>query len=268
MQTNSIPHRGERQENTTNCVKWNQSGNKLLTGGRDNFIRLYDAADAGSVRSIHEVRSHTASITWLAFDSPENEHIFASTSKDSSFRIWDSRKPRQPVHIERTKEEIIRGIFSPGQAVGAENLFATCNFLEEINFYDTRMWRKVKQIKYKNEVESFIWDRSGSVFFVTDAQGEIAVFDGESLRNTPELVLNSVHRKSTRCHSIAMHPSNEFFATAGNDAIIAFWDFEDFLCTGTLTCGDPLTESSYPVRSINFSPCGRFLATICMDDSE
>lgn len=165
------------------------------------------------------------------------------------------------MHIERTKDEIIRGIFSPGQAVGSENLFATCNYLEELNFYDTRMWRMVKQIKYKNEVESFIWDKSGSVFFVTDAQGEIAVYDGESLKSQPELVLNSVHRKGNRCTSIAMHPSNEFFATAGNDAIIAFWDFEDFLCTGTIT------ENSCPVRSISFSPCGRYLSAICQDDS-
>ena len=58
-----------------------------------------------------------------------------------------------------------------------------------------------------------------------------------------------------------MHPSNEFFATAGNDAIIAFWDFEDFLCSGTIT------DNVFPVRSLSFSPCGRFLAAICQDDS-
>lgn len=180
MLTSANYNRREPPENTTNCVRWNQSGTRLLTGGRDNFIRLYDAADCTSVRNLQDYRSHTASITWLAFDSPENEHIFVSTSRDSSFRVWDSRKPRQPAHIERTKDEIIRGIFSPGQSVGTENLFATCNYLEEINFYDTRMWRMVKQIKYKHEVESFIWDRSGAVFFVTDAQGEIACYDGEA----------------------------------------------------------------------------------------
>ena len=164
------------------------------------------------------------------------------------------------MHIERTKEEIIRGIFSPGQAVGAENLFATCNWQEEINFYDTRMWRMVKQIKYKHEVESFIWDRSGVAFFVTDVQGDISVYDGEALRPQPEITLQNVHRKGSRCTTIAMHPSNEFFATAGNDAIIAFWDFEDFLCSGTVT------SNTMPVKNLSFSPCGRFLAAICQDD--
>lgn len=111
--TNTIYGRGERTENTTNAVKWNQSGSRLLGGGRDSTIRLYDT-EGSSVRSIQEYRQHTGSITSLAFDSPESEHMFASTSKDNTFRIWDARKPKTPIHVERTKEEIIRGIFSPG----------------------------------------------------------------------------------------------------------------------------------------------------------
>jgi len=52
--TNAIYGRGERTENTTNCVKWSQSGTKLLTGGRDNIIRLYDVE--GTVRNLQDYR--------------------------------------------------------------------------------------------------------------------------------------------------------------------------------------------------------------------
>lgn len=228
----SVLGRGDRTESTTNSVKWNQAGSRLVTGGRDSTIRLYDAE--GTVKSLQEYRGHTSSIATVSFDSPESEYMIASTSKDRSFRVWDTRKPKTPAHVERTKEELIRGIFSPGQAVGGDNLFATCNVEEEIKFYDTRMWRQLKMIKYKQEVESFIWDRSGAAFFVTDAQGNISVFNGQTLGAVPEITLSSVHKKS-RCQCIEMHPSNEFFVTGGNDSIIAFWDFEDFLCTGTVT---------------------------------
>ena len=118
----------------------------------------------------------------------------------------------------------------------------------------------VKQIKYKNEVESFIWDHSGAVFFVTDVLGNISVYNGQTLRPQPEIVLQGIHRKGSRCMTIAMHPSNEFFATGGNDSLIAFWDFEEFLCTGTVP------ENDLAVRTMNFSPCGRFLSVICLDD--
>ena len=57
-----------------------------------------------------------------------------------------------------------------------------------------------------------------------------------------------------------MHPSNEFFVTGGNDALIAFWDFEDLLCSGTVD------DNVNPIKSLGFSPCGNFLAAICLDD--
>lgn len=75
----------------------------------------------------------------------------------------------------------------------------------------------------------------------------------------PEITLSSVHKKS-RCQCIEMHPSNEFFVTGGNDSIIAFWDFEEFLCTGTVT------ENNLPVRALSFSPCGTYLAAIGLED--
>ena len=241
LTTNPTYGRSERTENTTNAVKFNRGGTRLIAGGRDNMIRLYDTEGA-QVRSLNEYRQHTSSITCLAFDHPTDENLFASTSKDHSFRVWDTRKPKLPIHIERTKEEIIRGVFSPGSSVGCENMFATCNYNEEINFYDTRTWRQICQIKYKQEVESFIWDLSGAAFFVTDVMGNISVYNGQTLKPQPEIVLSGIHRRGSRCQTIAMHPSDEIFATGGNDSLIAFWDFEEFLCSGTVA------DNAHPVR--------------------
>ena len=73
LTTNTIYGRGERTENTTNAVKWNQTGTRFIAGGRDSTIRLYDV-EGSSIRSLQDYRQHTASITSLAFDSPENEY--------------------------------------------------------------------------------------------------------------------------------------------------------------------------------------------------
>ena len=42
MTSSQIYSRGQMSENTTNSVKWNKSGSKLIAGGRDGIIRLYD----------------------------------------------------------------------------------------------------------------------------------------------------------------------------------------------------------------------------------
>jgi len=54
LTTNTIYGRGETRENTTNAVKWNQAGNKLLAGGRDGTIRLYDTE--GSIRHLQDYK--------------------------------------------------------------------------------------------------------------------------------------------------------------------------------------------------------------------
>ena len=57
-----------------------------------------------------------------------------------------------------------------------------------------------------------------------------------------------------------MHPSNEYFVSGGCDSLISFWDFEDLLCTGTMS------ENKFQVRKLDFSPCGNFLSSICYDE--
>ena len=105
-----------------------------------------------------------------------------------------------------------------------------------------------------------MWDRSGNAFFVADDVGNISVFNGTTLKPQPEIVLNGLHRRGSKVACIAMHPSNEFFVSGGNDALLAFWDFEDLLCTGTVE------DNQHSVKTVGFSPCGNFLAAICQDD--
>jgi WD40 repeat protein len=96
------------------------------------------------------------------------------------------------------------------------------------------------------EVNAMMWDKAGVAFFVADMQGNISLYDGKTIK-TPEMdskneiknpmpvfTLGGIHKK-LRCETLAMHPSNEFLVSGGNDSIIAFWDFDDLLCTGTIS---------------------------------
>lgn len=97
------------------------------------------------LQKANEFRGHSGSVNSVAFNQL-NDNMFVSASNDRSFRIWDVRKPKALVHTERTKEELIDAMFSPfgsnDNEIGqSSSLLATCNFIEEVNFYETRMWK-------------------------------------------------------------------------------------------------------------------------------
>ncbi len=58
------------------------------------------------------------------------------------------------------------------------NILGISNIKEELNFYDTRMWKVVKQIKFKNEMNDFQWDKSGHALLVAESSGSISIYNG------------------------------------------------------------------------------------------
>lgn len=57
-------------------------------------------------------------------------------------------------------------------------MLATSNFIDEICFYDTKMWKIHKQIKFPEKVNSIMWNQDDSVLFVADSSGRISLYDG------------------------------------------------------------------------------------------
>lgn len=73
---------------------------------------------------------------------------------DKTIRIWDIKSGKQ-IRNEKTKEENLNLAFNPDG-----NILGVSNVKEELSFYDFRNWKMVKQIKFKNEVNDFCWDKS------------------------------------------------------------------------------------------------------------
>lgn len=82
--------------------------------------------------------------------------------------MWDAsasaKSQSQPLNSEKTKEENLNlGVSPDGNFIGVSNV------KEELSFYDVRMWKLFKQIKYKVDINSFTWDRHlGKLLFVGD----------------------------------------------------------------------------------------------------
>lgn len=85
-----------------------------------------------------ENKAHASNINQVTCH-PTNENQFASVGSDRTLKVWDKRKDK-PVHTERSKVEIINGVFSPDDG----NTLVTCNFEEELTFYDPRTWQVIR----------------------------------------------------------------------------------------------------------------------------
>lgn len=122
----------------------------------------------------------------------------------------------------------------------------------------------MKQLTFKDEIYDIMWDKSGSVFFVADMKGRISLFDGtlSSTKSQPAVQLSGVHISGRSCECLCMHPDNTQFVSGGSDSLIGFWDFEDLLCTGTLS------SNECQVRCLDFSPCGSFLSALSYDETK
>ena len=153
-------------------IAWNPSGTKLIAGSSDSTIRMFKHTSTGLVPG-QIFKDHKGQIEALSWN-PEAENQFASTATDKTIKIWDAKSGKL-VRTEKTKEENLNLQYNP-----TGTLLALSNLNDELCFYDVRMFKLVKQIKFKSEVNYFSWDRSveGLNLLVVDSSGTISIIDG------------------------------------------------------------------------------------------
>lgn len=179
--------------NTVQTLQWThgqQAG--LLAGAKDGIIR-YFADGTRLTAKRDEFKGHSGTVHSISTcTAPNMEDIFASAGQDKCLRIWDTRQ-KNPTFVDRTKEELLFCQFSNRDG----SVLATSNYNDEICFYDTKMWKIAKQIKFPREVNCLMWNLDDSVFFIADSSGRINLFDGQILEATslekPEVELQGLH---------------------------------------------------------------------------
>lgn len=125
------------------------------------------------LQRVQDFKGHADQVESLAWN-PDVENQFASTSVDKTIKIWDA-KAGKVMKTEKTKQENLNLQFNP-----LGTILAVSNMNDDLCFYDVRMFKIVKQIKFKNEVNDFTWDRSpeGNTILVADSSGTVTLLDG------------------------------------------------------------------------------------------
>lgn len=123
-------------------------------------------------------------------------------------------------------------------------------------FFDTRTWKVQKKVQYKSQINTLNYDKTGQALFICE-HNKVSVYNAQTLKSFAQLT--GIHN-NTKIECLKMHPDNEFFVTGAQDSLIAFWDFEDLICTGTLS------DHNCQIKRLEFSPNGDKLAAVAFDE--
>merc|ERR1719291_896164 len=80
------------------CVKTAWHGDKLLSGGSDKTVRLWDLSSGGGSQPLTTLRGHQGLVTQTHFWGP---NAIVSASSDRSIYLWDTRISSAPLFALR-----------------------------------------------------------------------------------------------------------------------------------------------------------------------
>ncbi|MFZ4545757.1 MAG: WD40 repeat domain-containing protein, partial [Saprospiraceae bacterium] len=77
----------DAHQNSVFSVAYSPDSSRLLSGGRDAMLKMWDVEDGFS--QLHGLAAHWYTINSIAFH-PKG-HIFATASRDKTIKIWDTK---------------------------------------------------------------------------------------------------------------------------------------------------------------------------------
>jgi len=195
--------------------KLSNDGDRLLTGGGDRLVHLYDAKSGELLKKFEGHRG----IIWDVNFSNDNSKIVTS-SADGTVKVWDisSGEQLQSIYLsgDRTKVETAYTVkFSPNDLyliIGNTN--------GELQRWDIDTGRKVQELvgHTKASMDYEFFD-NGTKMASVGWDNSVRTWDLAS-----GFQIRKFNGHSGPVHAVAISSNNSWMATAGTDRVIILWD--------------------------------------------
>ncbi|CAN6674695.1 mRNA export factor Gle2p [Trichomonascus vanleenenianus] len=209
-------------------TQWTQDGSKVISGGCDNAVRVYDLQSGQSIQAgqhdqpVSSVRAVTVA---------GGQQVIASSSWDKTLKYWDMRAPTAISTVQLPERAYTMD--------SSKNLLVVGTAERHICIFDLSsnpgaIFKSAQSpLKWQTRVVSCY--PTGNGFAVGSIEGRCAIqyVDAEeqkklgfSFKCHREAVATKNESIIYPVNSINFHPEYGTFSTAGSDGIFNFWDKE------------------------------------------
>lgn len=180
-------HTINEEANGVYCLDYNADGNRLITGGGDTHVRLYDdeAKEIISIfkESSQDIVSHYNRVFWVKFD-PYDDRIIYSGGWDKTININDTREKAPVGHII--------GPYLSADTLdvsGTKLLVGNYRTSDPLEIYDLKKLERLESVEWKTEDGEdgglvlgcmYSKPKSDSIIACGSCQNELKIFDSSS----------------------------------------------------------------------------------------
>lgn len=239
-------------------VKWSLDGTKVVSGGADKQVKLFDLQS----QQAQQIGIHDAPVKSVAYVEcgPTNTQVAVSASWDKTLKYWDMRTPQPISTLNLPERAYCMDSKQKLLVVGCAD--------RHLSIIDLNNPQQI----FKNTVSPLKWQTrsvacypQGNGFAIGSIEGRCAIqyiddneqskfgFSFRCHRKTPNSNTTSALRTTISntesqiysVNSICFHPVYGTFSTAGSDGTFCFWDkdakqrlktFPAVNCTIPATC--------------------------------
>jgi WD40 repeat protein len=250
-----------------NDVAFNRDATLLITGGRDNLIKVWKTD--GTLQA--DVKGHTDAIYGITF-SPDGQRI-ASTSLDNTVRLWSKK-----AGTRSWQEEYAWRFDKEGQEFNeayvvfsrdSKHMVLTSNSVAAILDVETRQVNDELGVKMdETNVQQGAFSPDGEYIVLIDDKGyaNIADWDPEPQKNVTR-VLRTSTPSSYNVKKVAFSDDGKFVYTVDSNYLLQTWEWK----TGSkLNFERRLGGDERRVRKVElcaFTPDAKYVATASLYDN-
>lgn len=246
-------------------LAFSPDGRWLAAGSRDGKVRIWAnlQALAGSAEPSLVIEAHKKGVNSVAFDP--SSRFLASGGNDAVARFWD------PASGENLGQ-MIGGTFAvPSIAFSPDGLLLAVTNGSEVRLREVGTERIVGTIQASQPLFSLAFHPQDNFFVTGSTENQVELWDAAQAFRTgqeryPDPTQLDGHKGIPNTYrslvwQVVFNPQGSLFATAGGDAVVRVWDYEQKSQVMTLN-GHRLA-----VSSLSFSPDGQYLASGSLDAS-